>query len=288
MKSNYTESTIGHFSSLVYMLDLYAESFSMQYMFLICVSVLFISCSNGNNNNVIKAQEPANEEITQDSVPLSVIYGHFAPEQDSNFVLIDDKYADRSGMYLHKEAYSAFERMWTAANNDGIKLVVRSATRNFNYQKSIWERKWTGATTLSDGTKASDIEDPVQRALKILEYSSMPGTSRHHWGTEVDLNSFENSWFESGIGKQTYDWLVNNADAYGFCQVYSKKDSFRPEGYNEEKWHWSYTPLSSGYTKQARSSASNQDIRGFLGEEAAEPIDVLNNYILGINNNCNH
>ena len=40
------------------------------------------------------------------------------------------------------------------------------------------ENKWTGKRLLSDGTNvANDIADDVEKALKILEYSSMPGSS---------------------------------------------------------------------------------------------------------------
>ncbi|NJK84501.1 MAG: M15 family metallopeptidase [Saprospiraceae bacterium] len=51
-------------------------------------------------------------------------------------------------------------------------------------------------------TAAATTPNPQERALKILKYSSMPGTSRHHWGTDIDLNSFSNSYFEQGEGKK--------------------------------------------------------------------------------------
>jgi len=49
----------------------------------------------------------------------------------------------------------------------------------------------------------------------------MPGTSRHHWGTDVDLFSLDNKFFESGDGKIWYSWMVQNAAKYGFCQPYT-------------------------------------------------------------------
>jgi D-alanyl-D-alanine carboxypeptidase len=106
-------------------------------------------------------------------------------------------------LYLRKETYEAFLKMHAAAKADGIQLVVRSATRNFNYQKRIWEGKWNGQRKIAGNQNAAKAyPDPVQRALKILEYSSMPGSSRHHWGTDLDLNAFNNEWFEKGIGKK--------------------------------------------------------------------------------------
>ena len=62
----------------------------------------------------------------------------------------------------------------------------------------------------------------------------------------------------------------------------------RPHGYHEEKWHWSYKPLSKEITNTAKRIMSNDNITGFLGSETAKEIDVLNKYILGVNPNCSH
>jgi len=49
----------------------------------------------------------------------------------------------------------------------------------------------------------------------------MPGTSRHHWGSDVDLYSLEDIDFLKGNGKIIYQWLTDNAASYGFCQPYT-------------------------------------------------------------------
>lgn len=219
-------------------------------------------------------------------LPLKYVVGQFEPAQDSNFVRIAPQYTNKTNIYLHKETYSAFLRMYEAAKKDSINLRILSATRNFNSQKSIWEAKWTGQRKLSDGTNAAEIADKSQRALRILEYSSMPGTSRHHWGTDIDLNSLNNAFFEKGEGLKIYQWLTAHASTYGFCQPYSPKGPKRPNGYNEEKWHWSYLPLAKRYLKTAKDSLKDKDISGFEGAEVAPAIEVVKNYILGINEAC--
>ncbi len=213
------------------------------------------------------------------------VMGHFDPATHDNFQLINLDHADRDGLYLHKEAYRDFIKMWEAAQLEGISLIIKSATRNFDYQKGIWERKWNGETKLSDGIKASDIKDKKERALKILLYSSMPGTSRHHWGTDIDLNNFNNSYFESGAGLKVYSWLQSHASSYGFGQPYTDKSEGRT-GYEEEKWHWSYLPLSKELTSYCEQHLSNDEIGGFAGSEVAVSVDMLNNYILGIDSDC--
>ena len=162
-------------------------------------------------------------------VSSAYVMGKFEPANDTSFVKIASVYTPKSGIYLHREAYQAFEAMYAAAKKDSISLRILSATRNFNYQKSLWENKWTGGRNLSDGVNAATIKDETQRAIRILEYSAMPGTSRHHWGTDIDLNAVNNSYFTKGKGLKEYEWLRANAASFGFCQPYSPKGAKRPK-----------------------------------------------------------
>lgn len=213
--------------------------------------------------------------------------GKFDPAKHPDFVKVAAKYTDGDPYVLHRDTYAAFERMHAAALAEGVKLVMVSATRNFQRQKQIWEAKWHGRRFLEGKDKADEVyPDPADRARAILRYSSMPGTSRHHWGTDIDLNALENSYFKAGIGKQVYNWLTANAATYGFCQPYTPKGEARPNGYEEERWHWSYLPLATKLTNYAVQALEDTDISGFDGAEAAPEIAVLENYVLGINPVC--
>lgn len=218
---------------------------------------------------------------------LEYLMGKFDPTTHPDFERVEDGYTDGDTYYLRKDTYAAFREMWAAAKTDGITLVLISATRNFDRQKSIWEAKWTGTRTIENGANAAEkYPDPVYRALKILEYSSMPSISRHHWGTDIDLNDLDNYTFEKGPGKPVYDWLSKHADRFGFCQPYSPKGPQRPNGYNEEKWHWSYRPVSGQLTALAAQQLKDDMISGFKGAETATQIGVVEKYVLGINAAC--
>ncbi len=218
---------------------------------------------------------------------IDYLMGKFDPAQHPDFVAVDAKYTDGDPYFLRKETYAAFEKMWEAAKTDGINLSIISATRNFDRQKQIWEAKWTGARRIENGTNAAQrYPGPKTRALKILEYSSMPGTSRHHWGTDIDLNDLDNYTFEQGPGKPVYDWLTAHGAAFGFCQPYSKKGPERPNGYNEEKWHWSYVPIARQLTNMAAKELKDDMIDGFKGAGAAVQIGVVEKYVLGVNKDC--
>lgn len=228
--------------------------------------------------------------VSGDTGPIDTvkyITGKFEPRSHPLFTLVPGKYSTYHDQYLRKETLSAFEEMYSAAAKEGINLKIISATRNYNAQKTIWENKWTGKTLAEDGQNLlKTMPDPVARAKKILEYSSMPSTSRHHWGTDVDLNALTNAYFDAGMGKKIYDWLIKNAGRYGFCQPYT---AGRPAGYHEERWHWSYIPISRPLMDYCVRKMTNDQVKGFLGAETAASIDVVRNYMLGVSQECwNH
>lgn len=258
--------------------------------------ILFSACSPNKNvpiisedYNFVKEKEKIENKIhkvTNYEYDFNMLMGHFDPAQHQDYVLIDTQYADRSGLYLHKDTYEAFKLMYAEALKKDIKLIIRSATRNFDNQKNIWENKWNGVTKVGGEDISKTIPDANLRALKILEYSSMPGTSRHHWGSDIDMNSFDNTWFEQGEGKKMLDWLEENAITFGFCRPYIAKNEIRPEGYNEERWHWSYLPLATYFTNLAKEKHSDDKIIGFKGSEVARELHIVEKYVFGINKEC--
>ena len=170
--------------------------------------------------------------------------------------------------------------MFRAANKEGVRLVIVSATRNFDYQKKIWEDKWNGKVKV-EAKDLSTIPDLNERARLILLYSAMPGTSRHHWGTDIDLNETESEYFETAEGKKVYDWLTAHATEFGFCQPYVSKVNGRT-GYEEEKWHWSYLPLSKNLLEEYKKQIQYEDITGFSGNETASSLQVIEKYVDGV------
>lgn len=223
-----------------------------------------------------------------DTVALNYLLGKFDPAKDTAFAKIADIHAKGSarGAYLHKESYAAFVRMYEAAQKDGINFTILSATRNFNRQKEIWEGKWKGSIKVGGKDLSVTVPDPVERARTILLYSSMPGTSRHHWGTDMDINSLDNHYFDSGKGKAEYEWLVAHAHEYGFCQPYTAKGVERPNGYEEERWHWSYMPLAKKYLSAYGRQVTPDMIGGFDGAETAAKLNVIENYVMGVSPVC--
>jgi LAS superfamily LD-carboxypeptidase LdcB len=211
-----------------------------------------------------------------DSILLNHLLGRFDYKTDTCFTLVKIDYCTKT-MYLQKEVYQKFIDMHNAAKKENITLLIVSGTRNFNEQKDIWERKWD---------KYIKTKDSLSTVRQIMLYSSMPTTSRHHWGTDIDINSVDPAHFNTKQGIKEYKWLVNNAHKFGFCQVYTDKSTSKRTGYEMEKWHWSYTPISSHYLKKYNELINYKLVNGFKGSYFAPKIKSIENFVNGIDQSC--
>ena len=173
--------------------------------------------------------------------PEDYCTGRFIPTKNELFACVNDAGVPTNEWrhYLRRETVAALAKMYADFRKAHPKepFWVQSSTRSFSDQKAIWDGKW-------NGQRYAREKDPMKKARAILRYSSMPGTSRHHWGTDFDLNVLTNEYYETGAGRVLYRWMTENAGRYGFCQPYT---SGRNGGYNEEKWHWSFRPLAGAF-----------------------------------------
>jgi LAS superfamily LD-carboxypeptidase LdcB len=92
----------------------------------------------------------------------------------------------------------------------------------------------------------------------IMLYSALPGASRHHWGTDLDvwdlaavpadyvLQLTPAEYAAGGPFARLSDWLSRYAGQFGFFRPYR---TFRG-GVAAEPWHLSYRPLASTYLQQ--------------------------------------
>ena len=216
--------------------------------------------------------------------------GRFDPSRHPQFAEISSMGIPTDGkkFYLRRETAEALKKLCDAfrAAHPRPSLRVRSATRSWDDQKSIWEDKWNGRTLVDGRALDREIKQARERSLKILEYSSMPGSSRHHWGTDFDLNELYNEYYESGEGAVLYRWLLQHAGEYGFCRPYT---AGRRSGYREERWHWSYRATAARFLKnweRVFGAAAPFTRRGwtFDGVEEAERLAPL--YVSAVADEC--
>lgn len=156
---------------------------------------------------------------------------------------------------LHYEVVASFLSMRDAAAYDGIDLVACSSFRDFDTQLAIWNRKWNGERPLLDRNgeplDRSRLDDN-QAVDAILCWSAIPGGSRHHWGSDLDLidaaavpvgynvQLIPQEYATDGIFARLARWLDDNLHRFGFFRPYRTDRG----GVSPEPWHVSYAPIS--------------------------------------------
>ena len=81
---------------------------------------------------------------------------------------------------LRKEVAENLEKMIHKAKKEGFSPQIISSYRSYSHQKRIWDNKYIKFTR-------EEKLSPEKAIEKIIEYSTIPGTSRHHWGTDFDI-----------------------------------------------------------------------------------------------------
>jgi LAS superfamily LD-carboxypeptidase LdcB len=175
--------------------------------------------------------------FSQTTIPHEELIGKGNPE------LFGDSYK------LREEAHLAFKKMQAEALKSNIKIGAVSSFRSFAHQKRIWERKYKS-------NEAKGLS-PKENIEKIIEYSTIPGTSRHHWGTDIDIYQtnvkqpkgllLADNFHNNGAYCKLKEWMDCNAASFGFYLVYT--DLPNRNGFKYEPWHYTYKPLSIQYLK---------------------------------------
>ena len=162
---------------------------------------------------------------------------------------------------LHPAVAESFRNLKTSALSAEIDLQVASGFRNFERQLSIWNRKASGQLTVwgDDGRPVSLSQlTEIEQVFAILRWSALPGASRHHWGTDLDV-------FDAAALPANYQvqlTLEESNNRFARLHTWLDKqiaqstamDFFRPYqidrgGVAPEPWHLSYAPLAQDFQR---------------------------------------
>lgn len=175
--------------------------------------------------------------------------------QEANLV-----YEEQLGCMLHRDIVVPLLELADAARQAGFELRVASSYRSFERQLLIWNNKASGVRpvldeigTPIDMTPLSDTE----KVYAILRWSALPGASRHHWGTDIDVfdgaalppdyqvQLTQEETEGSGLFAPFHRWLTQalQTNPRGFFRPYvAGIGSIAPE-----PWHLSYAPVANRY-----------------------------------------
>jgi LAS superfamily LD-carboxypeptidase LdcB len=178
---------------------------------------------------------------------------------------LDDHFIDYECLShaIHQRVLAPFQALRDAADTAGFELAIASGYRDFPRQLAIWNDKVAGKRPVFDAQGLPldvSVLDHWQLAQAILKWSALPGASRHHWGSDIDI-------FDKAAVPKDYDvrliaaevsgngpfvalhnWLdtkIDNNDAEGFFRPYVRDIG----GIAPERWHLSYAPLAAEYQR---------------------------------------
>ena len=162
------------------------------------------------------------------------------------------------------------------ARRAGFEAQIFSGFRGFERQLSIWNRKARGELAVLDSeANPLDIRELTQRELvfAILRWSALPGASRHHWGTDLDVidaaavpEGYEVELIpeevdSGGIFGPLHDWLDERIEAsasFGFFRPYAQDLG----GVAPERWHLSHGPVAARFEEAFSPEALRDAIQG--------------------------
>ena len=182
---------------------------------------------------------------------------------------------------LHAAAVRPFLAMREAAARAGFDLVPVSSFRDFGRQRAIWNAKFRGERRALDRSgRPLDILtlDAGARVETILLWSALPGASRHHWGSDVDVADGKamasgyapklelDDYRRGGPFAALSAWLGANMRRFGFYRPYTR----RGRGVQPEPWHLSYAPVAKPALAKMSVRLLAEAIRGSDVEGEAE------------------
>lgn len=162
---------------------------------------------------------------------------------------------------LHRDVVAPFLAMRASAKSDGIDLVPASSFRDFDRQLAIWNGKCRGERELLDAMgNLLDARTLDEDALvdAVLVWSALPGASRHHWGTDLDVfdaaavpegyrvRLVPEEYASGGVFGKLGRWLDANVAEHGFFRPYAV---FRG-GSKPEPWHLSHAAVAGAALRQ--------------------------------------
>jgi LAS superfamily LD-carboxypeptidase LdcB len=172
--------------------------------------------------------------------------------------------AELLGVRVHRDVVQPFLDLQHDAKQAGFDLRILSGFRSFEQQLSIWNRKATGQLAVLDSNaEPLDIAKLSESDLvfAILRWSALPGASRHHWGTDLDVydqaarpEEYEIELIPEevdagGMFAPLHEWLdgrIADGRACGFFRPYDRDRN----GVARERWHVSYAPVAASYEPQ--------------------------------------
>ena len=160
---------------------------------------------------------------------------------------------------LHPLVLDDLQALTQAAAQGGFELRIASGHRSFGRQLEIWNAKASGRRPVLDDSGAPLDLAPLsdeQRLHAICRFSAMPGASRHHWGSDMDIYDARacppgyrlqlTAAEAHGMFGEFHSWLDTALPRFGFFRPYRGQ---RADGIAAEPWHISHAATAAGFAR---------------------------------------
>jgi LAS superfamily LD-carboxypeptidase LdcB len=156
---------------------------------------------------------------------------------------------------LHANIVNDFVALQSAAASAGLDLCIASSFRDFNRQSAIWNAKFSNKrVVLNKAQQAVELNSlsDIEKCTAIMLYSALPGASRHHLGTDLDIfdkgavsDDYElqltpDEYQHGGPFAELSQWLDTHLAEFGFYRPYQHDLG----GVAPELWHISHISQS--------------------------------------------
>lgn len=180
------------------------------------------------------------------------------------------------GIPVHRTIIAPLAALQADAAVAGFDLRLVSGYRSFDRQLAIWNAKATGRRVVLDSAGMPlDINALTAPELvaAIMRWSALPGASRHHWGSDIDVYDaaavsadyvvqlIPDEVADDGVFGPMHQWLdqrIGTANSYGFFRPYAVDRG----GIAPERWHLSFAPLAAKCDAMASANLLHEVLSG--------------------------
>jgi LAS superfamily LD-carboxypeptidase LdcB len=200
----------------------------------------------------------------------SALFDQFHGLTNDHVVALEQPF--HNTVHIHSQILKPWLKLKKAAEASGFKPFILSGFRDYHRQLAIWNRKIAREIEIKDRHNAIlPIGAPKSELIEaILSWSAIPGYSRHHWGTDIDI--FDASHLDDNYQiklepcefNQTTGpcflferWLDLNVEQFGFYRPYQTEN----QGVAIEPWHLSHIKTSAPFMNAINFTAFERFIQ---------------------------
>lgn len=184
--------------------------------------------------------------------------------RDAIVATVKSRFADMNAHY---------KKVWLPQQPSAIqkllppRLIPNNFFRSFGKQATIASGALSKEALFKQGNTDAEIAGAILNVMKTI---SLPGFSRHAWGTELDLEPpTRTEWEGSGKLVPLIPFLTAEASRFGFYHPYSdQRLSATLPHYENEPWHLSYWSLAVALQEEYMSRITGKVLDSLIAGTA--------------------